>query len=46
MVTQDITVRIKQLLFNGLSRINCSKQQTMGADLYLVGVNTKDNSIF
>ncbi len=25
--------------------LNCSRQQTMGADLYLVGVNPKDNSI-
>lgn len=25
--------------------LNCSRQQTIGADLYLVGVNTKDNSI-
>lgn len=25
--------------------LNCSRQQTMGADLYLVGVNPSDNSI-
>lgn len=25
--------------------LNCSRQQTMGADLYLVGVNPKDNTI-
>ena len=25
--------------------LNCSRQQTMGADLYLVGINPKDNSI-
>lgn len=25
--------------------LNCSRQQTMGADLYLVGVNPGDNSI-
>ena len=25
--------------------LNCSRQQTIGADLYLVGVNPKDNSI-
>ena len=25
--------------------LNCSRSQTMGADLYLVGVNPKDNSI-
>lgn len=25
--------------------LNCSRQQTMGADLYLAGVNPKDNSI-
>jgi dCMP deaminase len=25
--------------------LNCSRQQTMGADLYLVGVNPEDNSI-
>lgn len=25
--------------------LNCSRQQTLGADLYLVGVNPKDNSI-
>ncbi len=25
--------------------LNCSRQQTIGADLYLVGVNQKDNSI-
>ena len=24
--------------------LNCSRQQTMGADLYLVGINPKDNS--
>lgn len=25
--------------------LNCSRAQTMGADLYLVGINPKDNSI-
>lgn len=25
--------------------LNCSRQQTIGADLYLVGINPKDNSI-
>ena len=25
--------------------LNCSRSQTMGADLYLVGINPKDNSI-
>lgn len=25
--------------------LNCSRQQTMGADLYLTGINPKDNSI-
>ena len=25
--------------------LNCSRQQTMGADLYLVGINPEDNSI-
>ena len=25
--------------------LNCSRQQTIGADLYLVGVNPKDNSV-
>lgn len=25
--------------------LNCSRQQTMGADLYLAGVNPKDNSV-
>jgi len=25
--------------------LNCSRQQTLGADLYLVGINPKDNSI-
>ena len=25
--------------------LNCSRQQTMGADLYLVGINPQDNSI-
>lgn len=25
--------------------LNCSRQQTMGADLYLSGINPKDNSI-
>ncbi len=25
--------------------LNCSRQQTIGADLYLSGVNPKDNSI-
>ena len=25
--------------------LNCSRQQTMGADLYIVGINPKDNSI-
>ena len=25
--------------------LNCSRQQTMGADLYLVSINPKDNSI-
>lgn len=25
--------------------LNCSRQQTMGADLYLVGVNPQDNTI-
>ena len=25
--------------------LNCSRQQTIGADLYLVGVNPTDNSI-
>ncbi len=25
--------------------LNCSRQQTMGADLYLAGINPKDNSV-
>lgn len=25
--------------------LNCSRQQTMGADLYLVGINPSDNSV-
>ena len=25
--------------------MNCSREQTLGADLYLTGVNPKDNSI-
>ena len=25
--------------------LNCSRQQTMGADLYLSGINPQDNSI-
>ena len=25
--------------------LNCSRQQTLGADLYLVGVNPQDNSV-
>ena len=26
--------------------LNCSRQQTIGADLYLVGINSKDNSVY
>ena len=25
--------------------LNCSREQTMGADLYLVGINPQDNSL-
>lgn len=25
--------------------LNCSRQQTMGADLYLAGINPSDNSV-
>lgn len=26
--------------------LNCSRQQTIGADLYLAGINPQDNSIY
>ncbi len=26
--------------------LNCSRQQTLGADLYLTGINPKDNSVY